>query len=61
LTSTGRISARIANPPLTTAAINDALLPTEGMVTTVLPLADLKKGFDMMKKGEGSINIVLIP
>lgn len=30
------------------------------MVTTVLPLADFKKGFDMMKKGESSINVVLI-
>ncbi len=60
MTSTGRISARIANP-LTTAAINDARLPTEGVVTTVLPLAEFKKGFDMMKKGEGSIKIVLIP
>lgn len=47
--------------PLTIAAINDGRLPTEGVVTTVLPLAEFKKGFDMMKKGEGSIKIVLVP
>jgi len=47
--------------PFTTAAINDGRLPTEGVVTTVLPLAEFKQGFDMMKKGEGSIKIVLVP
>ena len=47
--------------PFTTAAINDGRLPTEGVVTTVLPLAEFKQGFDMMKKGEGSIKIVLTP
>ena len=47
--------------PLTIAAINDGRLPTEGVVTTVLPLVEFKKGFDMMKKGEGSIKIVLVP
>ena len=47
--------------PFTTAAIADGRLPTEGVVTTVMPLAEFKRGFDMMKKGDGSIKIVLVP
>lgn len=47
--------------PLTIAAINDGRLPTEGVVTDVLPLSEWKAGFDKMKKGDGSIKIVLVP
>ena len=47
--------------PFTIAAIGDGRLPTEGVVTHKLPLSAFKEGFDLMKKGEGSIKIVLIP
>ena len=41
--------------------IGDNRLPTEGVVTHRLPLAEFQKGLDMMHKGEGSIKIVLMP
>ena len=47
--------------PLTIAAVADGRLPTEGVVTHKLPLSQFKEGFEMMKKGDGSIKIVLIP
>ncbi len=47
--------------PFTIAAIADGRLPTEGVVTHKLPLREFKQGFDMMKKGDNSIKIVLIP
>ena len=47
--------------PFTIDAVGDGRLPTEGVVTHVLPLSDYEKGFAMMKKGEGSIKIVLVP
>ena len=47
--------------PLTIAAIGDGRLPTESVVTHKLPLSEFAHGFDLMKKGEGSIKIVLIP
>ena len=47
--------------PFTIEAIGDGRLPTEGVVTHKMPLADFQKGIDMMHKGEGSIKIVLIP
>lgn len=47
--------------PLTINAIEDGRLPTNGVVTDVLPLSEWKAGFDKMKKGEGSIKIVLKP
>lgn len=47
--------------PLTIAAIGDGRLPTAGVVTHVLPLDQFEQGFSMMKKGDGSIKIVLIP
>jgi threonine dehydrogenase-like Zn-dependent dehydrogenase len=47
--------------PFTIEAIGDGRLPTEGVVTHKLPLADFQKGIDMMHKGDGSIKIVLIP
>ncbi len=47
--------------PFTIDAVADGRLPTEGVVTDVLPLAEFKKGLNLMKKGEGSIKIVLVP
>ena len=47
--------------PLAIAAIGDGRLPTEGVVTHTLPLREFAKGFELMKKGEGSIKIILIP
>ena len=47
--------------PLTIAAIGDGRLPTDGVVTHTLPLREFKHGFDLMKKGDKSIKIVLIP
>lgn len=47
--------------PLTIAAIADGRLPTEGVVTHKLPLSRFAEGFEMMKKGDGSIKIVLLP
>ncbi len=47
--------------PLTIAGIADGRLPTRGVVTDVLPLAEWKTGFEKMKKGDGSIKIVLKP
>jgi Zn-dependent alcohol dehydrogenase len=41
--------------------IGDGRLPTDGVVTHKMPLADFQKGIDMMHKGGGSIKIVLIP
>jgi threonine dehydrogenase-like Zn-dependent dehydrogenase len=47
--------------PLTIAAIADGRLPTQGVVTHSLPLREFKTGMDLMKKGEKSIKIMLIP
>lgn len=47
--------------PFTIAAIADGRLPTEGVVTHRLPLEEYRQGFDMMKSGEGSIKILLVP
>ena len=47
--------------PLTIAAIADGRLPTRGVVTDIMPLAEWKAGFDKMKQGDGSIKIVLQP
>ena len=47
--------------PLTIAGIADGRLPTRGVVTDVLPLAEWKTDFEKMKKGDGSIKIVLKP
>lgn len=47
--------------PFTIAAVGDGRLPTEGVVTHTLPLREYARGFEMMKKGDKSIKIVLIP
>jgi erythritol/L-threitol dehydrogenase len=47
--------------PFVIDAIGDGRLPTEGVVTHRLPLEDYEKGFEMMKKGEKSLKILLEP
>ena len=42
-------------------AIADGRLPTEGVVTHTLPLKDYDDGFKMMKKGDKSLKIMLVP
>ncbi|MFS0603597.1 MDR/zinc-dependent alcohol dehydrogenase-like family protein [Peribacillus frigoritolerans] len=36
-------------------------IPTEGVVTHKLPLEEFEKGFKMVKKGVGSLKVILIP
>ncbi|MBB1192025.1 erythritol/L-threitol dehydrogenase, partial [Klebsiella pneumoniae] len=36
-------------------------LPTEGVVTHTLPLEQFAEGFELMKRGIGSIKVVLNP
>jgi threonine dehydrogenase-like Zn-dependent dehydrogenase len=47
--------------PFVIEAISDGRLPTRGVVTHQLPLEDYQKGLEMMKKGENSLKILLIP
>ena len=47
--------------PFVIDAISDGRLPTEGVVTHQLPLEEYQKGFDMMKKGDKSLKILLVP
>ncbi len=47
--------------PFTIAAIADGRLPTENVVTHTLPMSEWEHGFDLMKKGDKSIKIVLLP
>ncbi len=48
--------------PFTIAGISDGRLPTEGVVTHVLPLSEHKRGFELMKTGgDKSIKVVLVP
>ena len=47
--------------PFVIEAISDGRLPTEGVVTHQLPLEEYQKGFDMMKKGDKSLKILLVP
>ena len=47
--------------PIVIDGVANGRLPTEGVVTHVMKLAEYEKGFSMMKKGEGSIKIVLVP
>ena len=42
-------------------AIANDRIPTEGVVTHQLPLEKFEEGFDMMKKGDKSLKILLIP
>jgi len=47
--------------PFVIDAISDGRLPTRGVVTHQLPLEDYEKGLEMMKKGENSLKILLLP
>lgn len=47
--------------PFTIKAIADGRLPTNGVVTHKLPLESYQLGFEMMKKGDESIKVLLIP
>jgi threonine dehydrogenase-like Zn-dependent dehydrogenase len=47
--------------PFVIDAIGDGRLPTEGVVTHKLPLEEYGKGLEMMKKGEKSLKILLVP
>ncbi len=47
--------------PWVIEAIGDGRLPTEGVVTHILPLKEYDKGFKMMKAGDKSLKIVLKP
>ncbi|MDT4038898.1 erythritol/L-threitol dehydrogenase, partial [Staphylococcus aureus] len=35
--------------------------PTDGVVTHQLPLKNFKEGFELMKKGDQSLKVVLVP
>ncbi|EJA0166433.1 alcohol dehydrogenase catalytic domain-containing protein [Salmonella enterica subsp. enterica serovar Sandiego] len=47
--------------PLVIEGIASGDFPTEGVVTQILPLEQFAEGFDMMKRGTGSIKVVLDP
>jgi erythritol/L-threitol dehydrogenase len=47
--------------PFVIDAIGDGRLPTEGVVTHKLPLEEYGKGLEMMKKGEKTLKILLMP
>jgi erythritol/L-threitol dehydrogenase len=47
--------------PFVIDAISTGRLPTAGVVTHQLPIEQYQEGFDMMKKGDKSIKILLIP
>ncbi|WP_167751409.1 MDR/zinc-dependent alcohol dehydrogenase-like family protein [Lentibacillus salicampi] len=47
--------------PTVIDGITDGTLPTEGVVTHKLPLEEFEKGFELMKKGDQSLKIVLEP
>jgi len=47
--------------PLVIEGIGNGDLPTKGVVTQILPLEQYAEGFEMMKRGVGSIKVVLNP
>jgi threonine dehydrogenase-like Zn-dependent dehydrogenase len=47
--------------PLVIEGISNGDLPTEGVVTHTLPLEQFAEGFELMKRGIGSIKVVLNP
>lgn len=47
--------------PLVIEGIANGDFPTEGVVTQILPLSQFAEGFEMMKRGVGSIKVVLDP
>jgi erythritol/L-threitol dehydrogenase len=47
--------------PFVIEGIADGRIPTEGVVTHQLPLEQYKEGLEMMKKGDKSLKILLVP
>lgn len=47
--------------PLVIEGIANGDFPTEGVVTQILPLSQFAEGFEMVKRGVGSIKVVLDP
>lgn len=47
--------------PLVINGISDGSMPTEGVVTHMLPLEQYKQGFDLVRSGAKSLKVVLIP
>ncbi|GAA0417099.1 MAG: MDR/zinc-dependent alcohol dehydrogenase-like family protein [Bacillota bacterium] len=47
--------------PLVIEGISNGDFPTAGVVTHQLPLEDFEKGFELMKKGDKSLKIILQP
>ncbi|UXR37922.1 alcohol dehydrogenase catalytic domain-containing protein [Staphylococcus simulans] len=47
--------------PLVIDGIQNGSFPTRGVVTHKLPLNDFERGFDLMKKGDKSLKIILEP
>lgn len=47
--------------PLVIDGIQKGDFPTEGVVTHQLPLASFEEGFELMKKGDKSLKVVLVP
>lgn len=47
--------------PLVIDGIGDGSFPTEGVVTHKLPLEKFEEGFELMKSGDKSLKIVLVP
>ncbi len=47
--------------PFVISAIADGRIPTEGVVTHQLPLEQYEEGLEMMKKGDKSLKILLVP
>lgn len=47
--------------PMTIKGIQNGDFPTDGVVTHVFPLEKYKEAFDIMKKGVGSLKVVLDP
>ena len=46
--------------PLVIDGIQKGDFPTEGVVTHQLPLASFEEGFELMKKGDKSLKVVLV-
>lgn len=47
--------------PLVIDGIQKGDFPTDGVVTHQLPLKDFEEGFELMKKGDQSLKVVLVP
>ncbi|RJS91529.1 erythritol/L-threitol dehydrogenase [Salinisphaera sp. Q1T1-3] len=47
--------------PATIAGIADGSIPTDGMVTHRLPLAEFEAGFEQVKAGRDALKVILVP